>query len=281
VILRTALLSQRAPEEQTNAPLMTAVYTSLGASLEAFYRSALNAQLNATLTGQPVVAYFPNMALQLPLRVAYINGFKGLRLAVQQAFRPGDWESAPQTASLVAACLPGVLMSPLSGLLEASNAGHSNPAPMATRWMAGATPRMVREIMFGISINQLSEWCEERVPVTLFEGAASRTFVGSMAAGVACGYLSHIPHNLSALKILQPQKSYASHFGSLVEDSAARLPSGLGIPKSARWTLAATTAVLLPKGVTIRSAQIAGSFAIINGTINLMARVRAGGDRAR
>ena len=49
VILRTALLSQRAPEEQTNAPLLTALYTSLGASFEAFYRSALNAQLNATL----------------------------------------------------------------------------------------------------------------------------------------------------------------------------------------------------------------------------------------
>ena len=52
VVLRTALLSQRAPEEQANAPLATALYTSIGASLEAFYRSALNARLNATLTGQ-------------------------------------------------------------------------------------------------------------------------------------------------------------------------------------------------------------------------------------
>ena len=43
------------------------------------------------------------------------------------------------------------------------------------------------------------------MPEALFEGAASRNFVGSMAAGVACGYVSHIPHNLSALKLLQPQ----------------------------------------------------------------------------
>jgi len=271
VILRTALLSQRAPEQQLNAPLSTALYTSLGASVEAFYRSALNAQLNATLTGQPVAAYFPGMHVQLPLRVAYINGFKQLRIAVQQAFVPEDWGS-PEAMSLAAACTPGVLMSPISGLLEASNAAHCNTAPMATRWLYGATPRMLREVIFGIGINQLSEWCEERVPSALFQGQASRNFVGSMAAGVTCGYLSHIPHNLSALKLLQPHKSYAEHFGGLVEDSAARLPSDLGLPRLGRWALAAAAAVMIPKGVTIRSAQIAGSFAIINGTINLMAK---------
>jgi hypothetical protein len=273
VILRTALLSQRAPEHQQKAPLLTALYTSLGASCEAFYRSALNAQLNATLTGQPVAAYFPGMQLQLPLRVAYINGFKGLRLAVQQAFVPEDY-AYPQTTSLALACLPGVLMSPVSGLLEASNAAHSNPAPMVRRWLYGATPRMLREVIFGIGINQLSEWCEERVPEALFEGQASRNFVGSMTAGVACGYFSHIPHNLSALKLLQPHKSYADHFGGLVDDAAARVPSELNsrLPRTGRWALAAAAAVMIPKGVTIRSAQIAGSFAIINGTINLMAR---------
>lgn len=279
VILRTALLSQRAPESHGEAPLSTALYTSLGAAVEAFYRSALNAQLNAALTGQPVAAYFPEMRVQLPLRVAYINGFKGLRLAVQEAIQPEEF-AYPQTMSLVAACMPGVLMSPLSGLLEASNAGHSNPAPMARRWLYGASPRMLREVIFGIGINQLSEWCEERVPEALFDGKASRNFVGSMTAGVACGYLSHIPHNLSALKLLQPSKSYAEHFGSLVEDSAARLPKNLGLPRSGRWALAAASAVLMPKGVMIRSTQIAGSFAIINGTINLMTRMRGGGDRS-
>jgi len=274
VVLRTALLSQRAPEQQANAPLLTALYTSMGTSVEAFYRSALNAQLNARLTGQPAAAYFPDMHVQLPLRVAYINGFKGLRLVVQQAVRAEEYES-PQSVSLVAACVPGVLMSPISGLLEASNAGHSNPAPLTSRWLYGATPRLLREVIFGIGINQLSEWCEERVPEALLGGKASRNFAGSMAAGVACGYLSHIPHNLSALKLLQPHKSYAEHFGSLVAESAARVPSGLGVPRSGRWAAAAAMTVLVPKGVTIRSAQIAGSFAIINGTINLMMRTRA------
>ena len=94
------------------------------------------------------------------------------------------------------------------------------------------------QVIFGIGINQLSEWCEERVPEALLEGKASRNFAGSMAAGVACGYLSHIPHNLSALKLLQPDKSYAQHFNQLVEDSAARVPSGLGLPRSGRWALA-------------------------------------------
>ena len=37
----------------------------------------------------------------------------------------------------------------------------------------------------------------------------------------------------------------------------------------------AAAAVLLPKGVTIRSTQIAGSFAIINGTISVMSRMNA------
>ena len=139
--------------------------------------------------------------------------------------------------------------------------------------MYGATPRMFREIIFGIGINQLSEWCEERVPEALLESPTSRNFAGSMAAGVACGYLSHIPHNLSALKILQPHKSYAEHFGGLVDDSASRIPRELNLPRTGRRALAAAAAVLMPKGCTIRSTQIAGSFAIINGTINLMTKM--------
>ena len=115
------------------------------------------------------------------------------------------------------------------------------------------------------------------MPEAIFDGKASRNFVGSMTAGVACGYLSHIPHNLSALKLLQPHKAYAEHFRGLVADSAARVPTEWGLPRSGRWALAAAAAVLIPKGVTIRSTQIAGSFAIINGTINLMMRLRTNG----
>ena len=102
----------------------------------------------------------------------------------------------------------------------------------------------------------------------LGETTASRNFFGSMGAGVACGYFSHIPHNLSTLKLLQPSVTYAGHFSALVNDSLPRIPAEL--PKTSRWAAAAATAVLFPKGVVIRSAQIAGSFAIINGVINAL-----------
>ena len=61
---------------------------------------------------------------------------------------------------------------------------------------------------------------------------------------------------LTASQLLQPHKSYADHFGGLVEDSAARLPSSAGLPRAARWAVAAAAAVLLPKGVAIRSTQV-------------------------
>ena len=35
---------------------------------------------------------------------------------------------------------------------------------MATRWMRGLVPRAAREVIFGIGLNQLSDYCEERVP---------------------------------------------------------------------------------------------------------------------
>ena len=54
----------------------------MAASIEAFYRSALNAYLNAQLQGGKPPALFPDMHIQLPLRVLYTNGFKGLEPSV-------------------------------------------------------------------------------------------------------------------------------------------------------------------------------------------------------
>ena len=51
---------------------------------------------------------------------------------------------------------PGIIMTPLSSMLEASNAGHMNPEPITTRWMRGITWRMAREVIFGIGLNQMS-----------------------------------------------------------------------------------------------------------------------------
>jgi hypothetical protein len=65
---------------------------------------------------------------------------------------------------LVPALLPGVLMTPVSGLLEACNAGHQNPEPLSRAMWRGLVPRCAREVVFGVGLNQLSDYCEERVP---------------------------------------------------------------------------------------------------------------------
>ena len=48
------------------------------AATESFYRSALNAMINAKLTGK-MGGLFPNMHVQTPMRVTYILGFKTVR----------------------------------------------------------------------------------------------------------------------------------------------------------------------------------------------------------
>lgn len=47
---------------------------------------------------------------------------------------------------LLAAITPGIVMSPASSILEASNAGHSNPEPIYKRWTRGLVPRVGREV---------------------------------------------------------------------------------------------------------------------------------------
>jgi hypothetical protein len=175
---------------------------------------------------------------------------------VQSVFNPEDY-SDPTSAGLVAACVPGIVMTPISSLLEATHAGHMNKAPLTTRWIYGLAPRSLREIIFGVGINQLSEWCEERMP---FSEPTLNNFMGSMAAGVACGYLSHIPHNLSTLKLLQPKLTYTQHMSGLIEDASHRVPSGL--PPTLRWMASAGAAIFFPKGVVIRSVQVRGTLPI-------------------
>lgn len=51
-----------------------------------------------------------------------------------------------------------------------------------------------------------------------------RNVLGSLMAGVCSGYLSHIPHNLATLKLMEPSKSYWDHFSVLVSQSADDIP---------------------------------------------------------
>jgi hypothetical protein len=134
--------------------------------------------------------------------------------------------------------------------------------------MRGLIPRTVREIIFATGLNQLSDVCEGHAPASI-QNPALKNVYGSIVAGVVSGYLSHVPHNLSTLKLLKPTVSYGEHFRALAmkdgntgggtSASSGRLPQRIDYLK----------VFLLPKGVMIRTGQIVGSFVLVNGTIAL------------
>eukprot|EP00123_Amoebidium_parasiticum_P017262 comp23775_c0_seq1/m.41217 comp23775_c0_seq1/g.41217 ORF comp23775_c0_seq1/g.41217 comp23775_c0_seq1/m.41217 type:complete len:446 (-) comp23775_c0_seq1:275-1612(-) len=257
-MLRTPLLQQQSKE----IPL---VATAIAASIESFYRSALNATLNFRLTGQRS-ALFPNMHVQLPARVMYICGIKGIRHYTEHHVDPSTYED-PEMVRLGLAFAPGVLMTPMSSILEACNAGHMNPEPLWKRWSRGLVPRTVREIIFGLGLNQLSDYCEERVG-PLIQTPMLRTAAGSMIAGVLSGYLSHVPHNLSTLKMVNPKRPYHLLMQDLALKSLPRVPPG--VPKRFQMPAAYAIATIFPRGLLIRTTQLVGSFMLLNGTIELL-----------
>jgi len=254
---------------------------SCAAAIESFYRSGLNAYLNAQLSGQPRGKLFPDMHIQLPTRILYINGFKGLRHILDSRVHINDFEN-PQLVGLGLAILPGVAMTPISSILEACNASM-NPEPLSTRWTRGIVPRCGREIIFGIGINQLSDFCEERMEI--FSSQKARNLGGSLVAGLVSGYLSHIPHNLSTLKLLMPNKTYAQHFDALSrpygrwfdtqffpvqsQDSARTS----AFRSAVRNVMVPALTCVFPKGSIIRTTQIAGSFIIINAAVNALSHI--------
>ena len=113
---------------------------------ESFYRSALNAMINAKLTGK-MGGLFPNMHVQLPMRVSYILGFKTVRYLLDEKV---DRSKMGDMQNLGLACVPGLAMTPFSSMLEACNAGHLNPEPLWRRWTRGIAWRSAREVIFGI-----------------------------------------------------------------------------------------------------------------------------------
>ncbi|KAI9910818.1 hypothetical protein PsorP6_010481 [Peronosclerospora sorghi] len=154
-------------------------------------------------------------------------------------------------------------------MLEAFNAGDMNPESLSTRWIRGTAPRMLREVIFGVGLNQLSDYFEERMMVT--SSPAMNNALGSMIAGVVCGYLSHVPHNLSTMKLMHPQKSYVDHMNDFIRRAEVRVPKK--VSPLQRYLAATAMALLFPKGLTVRTSQIVGSFIILNGTINLLKEV--------
>jgi hypothetical protein len=105
---RTPLFEQQAAEGLPVFAICTAAAT------ESFYRSALNAMINAKLTGK-MGGLFPNMHVQTPMRVTYILGFKTVRYMLDTKLdRKGM--GGPQNAAI--ACVPGLVMTPFSSMLE-------------------------------------------------------------------------------------------------------------------------------------------------------------------
>jgi len=285
----------------------------IAAGIESYYRSALNAQVNRVLTGVKA-DLFPNMHIQVPMRIAYIAGFKGLRARLDQydksdddpadvigdttsAGRPLDVKSENDTIhrskfwrKLGFIIAPGVIMTPLSSVLEASNAGHLNKEPMATRWMRGITARCGREILFGLGLNQLSDYFQERCQIE--DSPMLRNMVGSLMGGVVSGYLSHVPHNLSTYKLLEPHRSYPDLYknvfversvppfleryltqqlrlqGNSVAIGGGATTAGIVNYTSRQQTVRFLAATLFPRGLMVRTVQIVGSFVILNGTIH-------------
>jgi CRP-like cAMP-binding protein len=257
---RTPLLEQ----QQRKSPILA---VSIAAGVESFYRSALNVLINQALTGVKAASFFPNMHIQLPTRIVYINGFKQLRGYLDAHIKPEEY-AFPNAVRLGAAITPGLIMTPVSSILEASVAGNSNPESMWTRWTRGLVPRAGREVIFGVGLNQLSDYFEERVPY--IENPVLKNAAGSLAAGVVSGYFSHVVHNLSTLKLTNPSKSYKELFREYCKKSEARLPQTW--TPQARSRLGTAAAVLFPAGCLIRTTQIVGSFIILNGTIAAVSR---------
>ncbi|EGD72763.1 hypothetical protein PTSG_04493 [Salpingoeca rosetta] len=243
--------------------------TALAAAAESFYRSALNSKINHVLTGVrgPL---FPNMQVQLPTRVVYITGFKFVRIMADSHFNAANYPGMEHVVRPLAAVTPGVVMTPISSVLEACNANLSNE-PLYKRWRRGFNARCGREVIFGIGLNQLSEHFEHRMPHDL--SPAVRNAAGCVTAGVIAGYLSHVPHNLSTMKLMNPKQSYMALLKQFSRQWYSRLDF-LGQGR-ARETGAVVMSLVLPQGLVVRTAQVVGSFIILNGMIHAF-RARLG-----
>lgn len=152
--LRHTYRNIRTPLLQQEARTTTVTSTAIAAASESFYRSALNSLLNARLTGShepwTMGRLFPSMHIQLPSRVVYITGLKNIRAQLQDRF-PREEISVmanPLMVNVGLAISPGLIMTPVSSILEACNA-HLNTEPLWRRWTRGLTFRAGREVFIG------------------------------------------------------------------------------------------------------------------------------------
>jgi hypothetical protein len=92
--------------------------------------------------------------VQVPTRVVYITGLKQIRFSIEEHVDFNGF-AFPDAARVVAACAPGIIMTPISSVLEACNVEAANPEPLWRRWMRGFQFRCLREVIFAIGLNQV------------------------------------------------------------------------------------------------------------------------------
>eukprot|EP01065_Artemidia_motanka_P030204 TRINITY_DN36216_c0_g1_i1.p1 TRINITY_DN36216_c0_g1~~TRINITY_DN36216_c0_g1_i1.p1 ORF type:complete len:456 (+),score=131.53 TRINITY_DN36216_c0_g1_i1:59-1426(+) len=264
-IPRTALLAQQA------RPVPTAV-TALAAVLEAGYRlmaHVLHTHRFATPADLPKAssqmerasAAAGNIAVTTGARAVFIFAAKRLR----ETFAGGP--EASTAAQIGAAVAPGVVLAPLSGWLEARRKAGPWAAPrMRTDWSHGFCARAVRDGLFTLGMNQLSDFFEERCPSDW--DPTVRVVAGSAASGVVVGYATHIPHMLCSMKLRYPTCTYSDLFQRYAREAEGRLPKQL--PPRLSGPAAAALAVLMPTGVVSRCAQLVVTFGLVNGVLQMV-----------
>ena len=259
--VRTPLL------EQQSAP-MSLTAGSLAALMEMIYRFAFL----AWATPHRVRDLIPTIPLQVLTRGVYIYGLKHMRVIIDQNVDVRV-SSHPAALRLSLACAPGLAMSPFSSLLESLHAEKSaqkNSESLYLRARRGFVPRCAREVLFGLGLNQLSDYYEERVPRVVHQ-TQIRNALGSLSAGITVAYFSHIFHILSTMKMAHGFCSYAELWRILVEQRMVdALPFIRILNEKQRRRVGTISTVLMPRGVLLRGAQISGSFIIINGFIKLL-----------
>ena len=180
----------------------------LGGFIDAYYRAGMNALVNKVIMRQSSANLSVNMTIQVPTRILYIVSYKtfSANCGIDNKF----FNSA----------VTGLVMTPISSLLEACNVYKKDVVMNNAKH--GFVARSAREMAFAYAIN---------------------TIANPGGVGISA-YFSHIPHILSTMKLVKPNRRYAELFKEYYAGDVMRL--------------------IVPSGVLLRTAQIVGSSIIIN-----------------
>jgi hypothetical protein len=165
----------------------------LGGFIDAYYRAGMNAFVNKAIMRQSTANLSVNMMIQVPTRIGYIIGYKSIaaNCGIENKFLNN--------------VATGLVMTPISGLLESCNAYPRER--VFQNAMNGFVARGVREVAFAYAIN---------------------TTDNPIGVGISA-YFSHVPHILSTMKLMKPHVSYPDLFKEYVNGDFMRLVFPAGV----------------------------------------------------